>query len=223
MTSETVLAIESAISGGSIALLDGGNVIDKWHSAEAVSRSEELLPRIADLLERSGTKLRDLSRIAVSNGPGSYTGIRIGLATAMGMARALRIPCVGLSLLLAVAENSESCGEKIIVVPIGRNGYCGQRFANASDVKDATAAVSGDLNQLAVYIKEFPNSTIIAQTDAFQDMLGARPPVVGPGRIVDFGRDLAVAIGLSSATVDDGLQPFYARDIPILPGRGVSS
>jgi tRNA threonylcarbamoyl adenosine modification protein YeaZ len=216
MKSNTVLALESAVAGGSVALITGKTVIGKWHSRETVSRSEELLARIAELLERSGVERSELSRIAVSNGPGSYTGIRIGLATAMGLASALEIPCVGISLLKAIGNTADMQNEKIVVLPIGRDGYCWQDFDGSSP----GAAGSGKMDELLKAVAEHPAAVILAHSDAFQD-LAARSLAVDS--VVDLGRDLAVAVGLYSDLADDGLQPFYARDIPIRPAHGASN
>lgn len=219
MTSETILAIESAISSGSVALIAGGRTVGSWSSAEKVSRSEELLPRIAEMLESTGTRRSDLARIAVSNGPGSYTGIRIGLSTAMGLAAALGIPCTGVSLLKSLAFTSREHGERVIVVPIGRDGFCWQHFDENKEDAKGSLPISGKLDELKSSLREHPAAAILAQTDAFEALVEAMS--VTEARTLDLGRDLAISVGLYSTEADDGLQPFYARDIPIAPSAGV--
>lgn len=218
MTSENILAIESGVAGGSLALMAGTAVLESWSSKEKASRSEHLLPRIAEMLETAGMKPSDLSKIAVSNGPGSYTGIRIGLATAMGLSAALGTPCVGVSLLKALASESES-REKIVVVPIGRDGFCWQHFDDAGDDGKAATPGSGKLEEFKAVLEKHRTVVVLAQSDAFRDLAEAR---IGPGvgEIIDIGRDLAVAVGRYSVRGDDGLQPFYASDIPITPAAG---
>ena len=82
-----LLAIESAIAGGSIALFKDDYIVCGASGGNFVSRAEDLLPRIIDLLGDAGITVGQLKRVAVSLGPGSYTGLRIGIATVMGLCR----------------------------------------------------------------------------------------------------------------------------------------
>lgn len=101
-----LLAIDTSTQMIGLALFDGSTVI-----AESVWRSQnhhtvELSPAIQQLLLRCGIKSQQLSGLAVALGPGSFTGLRIGLAVAKGMAMALHIPLAGIPTLdvLAVAQ-----------------------------------------------------------------------------------------------------------------------
>ncbi len=207
MISGTILAIESAISGGSLALLDDGRIVDKWTGSGEKSRSEQLLPRVSEMLDRNGLRVRDISAVAVSNGPGSYTGTRIGLATATGLACSLEIACVGVSVLTAIAQGYEGSRERIVAVPIGRGGYCWQYFREASD---NTGAVSGNLGELRHLLGRHPEADVLMHSDAYHHVTAA---LDGKGsRTVDIGRDLAVYVGRRAARADDGLEPFYVRE-----------
>jgi len=122
------LAIESAIAGGSLSLLSNGSELEGWTGNDKVSRAEELLPNIIEILARQGVDRRMISRIAVSLGPGSFTGIRIGIATALGLKNSLNIPCVGMSALEAMAANANVTGTVIAALPVGRDLICSQVF-----------------------------------------------------------------------------------------------
>jgi len=139
------LAIESAIAGGSLSLLDGtGREIANWVGGDAdVARAEDLLINIDGLLSSAGVSKRDLALIAVSAGPGSFTGIRIGMATALGLKNGLGIPMSSLSALEATcrtagslpagagAENTQAGSlrsDVVVAVPVGRNSICIQSF-----------------------------------------------------------------------------------------------
>lgn len=214
MKNETVLAIESAVGGGSLALIVDGNAVEKWHGNGKVSRSEELLGQISNIVEKAGLELKQISSIAVSNGPGSYTGIRIGMATALGLARALSIPCVGVFLLSALELWSKSWGERIIVVPIGRTGYSWRYKKPGTETEGEAgfeALHSGNIQELNRFVIARPNAIILAQTDAFDD-LAAAEEIADTIEVVDIGRDLAEAVGLASSTIDSGMKPHYARD-----------
>jgi tRNA threonylcarbamoyladenosine biosynthesis protein TsaB len=110
----TVLGIDSATPTASAALIEDGTLIAEEiypnHSRENhlsktgnLDHSEILIPLIASVLERARRSVADLSGIAVSIGPGSFTGLRIGLSTAKGLAYGWRIPVCGVSTLLANA------------------------------------------------------------------------------------------------------------------------
>jgi tRNA threonylcarbamoyladenosine biosynthesis protein TsaB len=101
-----LLAIDTATQIMSLALHDGDSLRAEvtWHTAN--NHTAELAPAVRDLLARSDTSLDDLTALAVSIGPGSYTGLRIGVALAKGLAAARGLPLVGVSSLdtLAAAQ-----------------------------------------------------------------------------------------------------------------------
>ncbi len=123
---ETILAIEAAIGGGSLAIIrrDGFEV----SISGGISRAESILQQIEVVTDREGISLSDLNSIAVSLGPGSFTGIRIGIATALGLRRALSIECMGVSTLEAMAYAAPNQGRTIPVIPTGRNLFAVQEF-----------------------------------------------------------------------------------------------
>jgi tRNA threonylcarbamoyladenosine biosynthesis protein TsaB len=124
----TVLAIETAIGGGSISIVKNGGA--SIGSIEGASRAEAVLKQLDDLLAGCQIKLCDVDTIAVSLGPGSFTGIRIGLATALGIKFSTGAACVGVNALEAVALSS-SKQNTISVLPLGRGNYAVQPFSSA--------------------------------------------------------------------------------------------
>lgn len=122
------LAIESAIGGGSISLLSDRGEIDHWIGDGGISRAEDLLPNISELMQRHSISLKMIGGIVVSVGPGSYTGIRIGIATALGLKNSLKVSCTGVSALEAMASSSDTSGRVIAAVPMGRGIICFQIF-----------------------------------------------------------------------------------------------
>ena len=99
-----VLAIDTALDACSAAALDTENAL-ALHESIPMQRghAEALMPLIARLLDRSGLEARDFDRIAVTTGPGSFTGLRVGIAAARGIALATGKPAVGLTTLAAFA------------------------------------------------------------------------------------------------------------------------
>jgi len=122
-----ILAIESAIAGGSLAVLSNGDDIGNWTGEpDKPLRAEILLNEIRKLLQRTSVRKEELTRLAVSVGPGSFTGIRVGAATGMGLARGLGIPMSSLSVLEALAFSRSHTGA--VAVPVGRGAAAYQMF-----------------------------------------------------------------------------------------------
>lgn len=100
-----ILGIDaSAISAG-CALLDNGRIIAESFLNTKHTHSETLLPMISSMLKSAGVELSDIEKIAVSAGPGSFTGLRIGISTAKGLGDAAGKPCVSVSTMEAIAFN----------------------------------------------------------------------------------------------------------------------
>ncbi|HEY5659890.1 MAG TPA: tRNA (adenosine(37)-N6)-threonylcarbamoyltransferase complex dimerization subunit type 1 TsaB [Gaiellaceae bacterium] len=96
-----ILAFDTATDAATSALVDGAEVL-----GERVSRAATLLEDVDALLRQAGMQTRDLEALAVGTGPGSFTGVRIGLSTARGLALALGIPVAGVSTLDALASGA---------------------------------------------------------------------------------------------------------------------
>lgn len=104
-----VLGIDTSAHPGSVALLrEEGGALGTLEVAAlgAGQPSETLLPAIAALLARHGLDKHSLSLVAVASGPGSFTGLRVSLATAKGLAEALSIPIIAVSVLEAIAPSA---------------------------------------------------------------------------------------------------------------------
>src|SRR5690606_21008395 len=126
--SKFVLAIESAVGGGgSIALVADGKAEFSRTGTAGVSKAEDLLPEIDILMKEASVGFGDIGLIAVSVGPGSFTGLRIGISTAMGLSDATGIEAVGVSSLQAVAS---VLGTNAAAVPISRNDIAWQSFSD---------------------------------------------------------------------------------------------
>jgi len=133
LSDRIVLGIESAIAGGSISICKNDIEIGSWIGDQNVSRAEELLPNIDLLLRSRSISLDGIGRIIVSLGPGSFTGIKIGLSTVLGLRAALGITCVGISALSALALISK---DRLVTaaVPVGRGTVCVQTFNDSEAI-----------------------------------------------------------------------------------------
>lgn len=107
------------------------NQIDASIGGKGVSRAEDVLPQLDLLLLRNDLYRGQIGRVAVSTGPGSFTGIKIGISIAMGLADGLGCPVVGLSALEAMACGVESERSIFTAVPVGRDLVAAQHFARS--------------------------------------------------------------------------------------------
>jgi tRNA threonylcarbamoyladenosine biosynthesis protein TsaB len=117
----TLLAIDTATQFISIALHDGEQMLAEqtWFSEN--HHTVELAPAVRALLAHAEVSPTDLTALAVSTGPGSYTGLRIGVALAKGIAGAYRLPLVGIpSLDILAAQQPQAKGLLILALPAGR-------------------------------------------------------------------------------------------------------
>jgi tRNA threonylcarbamoyladenosine biosynthesis protein TsaB len=96
-----ILAFDTATDVATSALVDDGEVL-----GERASRAATLLEDVDALLRQAGAHTRELGALAVGTGPGSFTGVRVGLATARGLALALGVPVAGVSTLAALAAGA---------------------------------------------------------------------------------------------------------------------
>lgn len=98
-----ILCIECSTKIGSLSLFDGENLLGSLQYRNAPSHAHVLVPMIEKLLESMELKLSNLEAIAISKGPGSYTGLRVGASIAKGMCMSLDIPLISMTSLEALA------------------------------------------------------------------------------------------------------------------------
>ena len=98
-----LLAIETTGAKASAALMDEAGKITIQGSDETMNHLQHLIPMIQQLMTNCALSINDITGILVSEGPGSFTGIRIGMATAKGLAQALNVPIVGVPTLRSFA------------------------------------------------------------------------------------------------------------------------
>lgn len=99
-----ILALDSTSVTASVAASKNGVIIGEEFINNGLTHSQTLMPMVEKVLRKSGLSIKDVDLFAVTNGPGSFTGVRIGIASVKGMADALGKPCMALSTLESVAE-----------------------------------------------------------------------------------------------------------------------
>ena len=129
-----ILALESSAKAASAALMEDESLIAQYSQCSGLTHSRTLLPMVEDMLKNTEKKIADVDLIAVAHGPGSFTGIRIGVSTVKGLAWASDKKCVGVSTLEAMAWHGVSAGGLI----------CPVMDARRSQVYNALFATDGD-------------------------------------------------------------------------------
>ena len=127
-----ILAFESAAAAASVAVLDGEKLIASAYQNNGLTHSRTLLPMAEAMLHNCGLSPESMDAFAVSVGPGSFTGLRIGIALVKGMAYALEKQCCGVSTLEAMAYNLPQGNEIICAVMDARAGQVYNAFFDIS-------------------------------------------------------------------------------------------
>ncbi len=117
-----ILAIDSSSKAASVAIVRDGKLVGDFFINTKITHSQTLLPMVDALLKSTKTKLSDIDTFAVSVGPGSFTGVRIGVCAIKGLAMASNKPCVAISTLLSMAYNLINSGAIVCAVMDARRG-----------------------------------------------------------------------------------------------------
>lgn len=147
-----ILAIETTGPKCSVAIINKEEQVTELEHEGAFAHLQHLVPMIAELLERTQLTADDLTAIAVSQGPGSFTGIRIGVTTARALAQALNIPAVAVSTLESFAYRRP--GVKGVICPLfdaRRNQVYGAAYLRDEDGA-VTEIVRGGAYMLDEYL-----------------------------------------------------------------------
>ena len=100
-----ILAFETSAKAASVALMENGKLLGEAYQNTGLTHSQTLMVMAEDTLKQCGKSAQDVEAVAVAEGPGSFTGVRIGVAAAKGFAWGKELPCYGVSTLEAMAEN----------------------------------------------------------------------------------------------------------------------
>ena len=111
-----VLALDTALEACSVAVVQGPHTLAAHCEPMLRGHQERLAPMVAETMAQAGVAFADLDRIAVTVGPGSFTGLRVGLAFAKALSLALDIPCVGVGTLEALVASRPDTARAPLVV-----------------------------------------------------------------------------------------------------------
>ena len=129
-----ILAVDTSATSASVAIAEENKLIGEFSINTALTHSQTLMPMIDELLKNTGLSVSDINAIAINAGPGSFTGVRIGVAAVKGIAFSRNIPCVSVSTLESMSYNM--LGNDCIV--------CAVMDARCSQVYNAFFKVNGN-------------------------------------------------------------------------------
>lgn len=163
-----ILLIDTATHAGFVAIAENGIIISSRTTTNQQAQAAFLQPAIAELLNTTKTRWQDIKAVAVSNGPGSYTGLRVGLASAKGICFAHKIP------LICLYTTEIMAGEWLLEaqqmgLPLPPSPFCIIPMIDARRMEVFTAVYDTSLQTL-----EAPHNAIL-ESDAFQDYLNQFP------------------------------------------------
>ena len=124
-----ILAIETATRAGSVAVSHGEHILSCATGDASSSHSTDLIERVDRVLREAGLQLCNVDLFAAAIGPGSFTGLRIGLASVKSLAVAMNRKCAGVSTLAAVAHAAVESERTVALLPAGRGEVFAQMFS----------------------------------------------------------------------------------------------
>jgi tRNA threonylcarbamoyladenosine biosynthesis protein TsaB len=209
-----VLAIDTALGACAAAVLDSarGAIIASESESMVRGHAEALMPLIARVMDAGRCEFSDLDRIAVTVGPGSFTGLRVGISAARGIALAVAKPSIGLSTLSALAAPHVAArsGDAIIAAIDAHNDQVYfQVFA-----ANGTTIVTPRLDRVRAAVRAVPvGPTII--TGSAAELVAANWPSGSPAPRIDprAAPDIGWVARLGAAAQDEGAppKPLYLR------------
>lgn len=170
-----ILAIECSASPVSAAIINDDKIVSYAYSDIKLTHSQTLFPIIQNVLSSARLSFSDIEAVSVSTGPGSFTGLRIGIACAKGLAEPKRLKCVGVSTLLSAAYMFK--GEHAVICPV-IDARCSQVYCalfevdgeNITRICEDKAVMIEDLSKVLTGIDDKP---IILCGDAAASVLDA--------------------------------------------------
>lgn len=157
-----ILGVDSTATSASAAVLSDGKILSLNYSNTGLTHSQTLLPMIDSALKSAGLTVNDIDIFAVSSGPGSFTGVRIGVSAVKGIAQPLGKNCICVSTLEVIAKSLENTGCYAVSVMDAR---CNQVYTAQFDCKDGFMRVTEDsavtIDELGEQLKEVDSNIVL--------------------------------------------------------------
>ena len=217
-----ILAFETSAKAASVALLDDGKLLGENYQNTGMTHSQTLMVMAENLLQTAGLNAQNVDAVAVAAGPGSFTGVRIGVAAAKGFAWGRQIPCYGVSTLEAMARNLGTWQGYVVPAMDARRNqvYTAIFHAEKGNLTRVEEDMAISLEELKEKIKNYPESVFLVGDGAhlcYNTLLEEVPGLVLPPEHRMHQRAAGVALA-AQVMVDAGepgngaeLTPNYLR------------
>lgn len=158
-----ILALETSAKSVSAAVTENGTVLASAYQNRGLTHSVTLMPLIDGMLRTAGLSLDDIGLIAAANGPGSFTGLRIGVSAAKGLAWAKELPCCGVSTLAAMARTTADFQGLIIGAMDARRQQIYHALFRGENgrVLRVTQDCAISLEELASVLRDMPEEKLV--------------------------------------------------------------
>ncbi len=190
-----ILALDTAGKSAGVAILADDHLLYECYLEVGMTHSETIMPMVDTALQMTGLKPRDIGLYAVTAGPGSFTGLRIGLAAAKGMALPFNTPCAGVSTLEALANQHSGRGTVIAALDARRNQVYWAAFDLESHER-LTPDDAASVDSLAPFIENCKKPVFFVGNGAAlcYNKYGQLPDVVAAAQTVGCARGSAVGV-----------------------------
>ena len=215
-----MLAVDTTSDRGSVALVEADRVRAELGvlAAPGHGHAEQLLPAIALLLSQNGITLRDVDGYAVAVGPGSFTGLRVGISSVQGLALAGPRPCCGVSTLDALGRQARHHGRPVAaMIDAFRDEIFGARFAPDGTTLEGPLL----LPPQAFVLRVSPGAAYLGSgADRYADAITAHDAsalLLGPAPLLagSVGRVARERLLIGAGVGPESLRPLYVRDAGI--------
>lgn len=207
------LGIETTTSTGGVALVRDGKLVAEEYLPVIAVHSEKVLPCISDLLERTEISSGEISGIAVSSGPGSYTGLRIGIATAIGLSAGWEIGLKGVETLRVLASSVIAEHPVLACIRARQSEVYAALYESSSP--DAGILIPPGVYMVSALMKELPTGDELIAVGSGRSEMSLPDSVLWAPELWDIPRPSLVAligsIRAGAEGFDRSITPVYLR------------
>lgn len=217
-----LLAIDSSGLTASVAVISDGIILSEYSVNNKKTHSQTLLPMINEAVEQSGVELESIDAVAVAQGPGSFTGLRIGASTVKGLCLALKIPVVPVSTLAGLAGNLLGCGMTVCPIMDARRNqvYTAVYSVSNNELEELCAPEAVGIDEVLKQVSEykrviFTGDGVNVHEDHIRDVLGDKAFFALPHMRLQRAASIAV---IAASNYSNGLwvsatefKPVYLR------------
>lgn len=210
-----ILSLECSATPASCAVWEDGVILASDFTNVKLTHSQTLMPMTVEMLKNANISLDDIDALAISNGPGSFTGIRIGISAVKGLAAARNLPCFAVSTLRAIAENFADTNSVVCAVMDAR---CNQVYNALFKVQNGSVTRLCEdraimIDELMSELSTIDEKIIIAGDGAalFEKFESGNINIADESFRYQTASGVAKAAKEYKAVSPDKLMPFYLR------------